>query len=148
MTIPIHSSSAEISPPVNLRELPLSERHIRELVRSFYERARSDPGLRPVFEAAISDWDEHHRIVEDFWSRTLLGTHRYQGHPYPVHTQLPLKPEHFDRWLDLFQQTAREVLPTETASQAIARAEHMAESFKAGMFTFTRSLQPSRGRPA
>ena len=65
----------------------LDEQHIAQLVRSFYGRARADALLRPVFEDAITDWDEHHRIVEDFWSRTLLGTNRYQGHPYGVHTR-------------------------------------------------------------
>ena len=61
---------------MNHQESTLDEQHIAQLVRSFYGRARADALLRPVFEAAIRDWDKHHRIVEDFWSRTLLGTIR------------------------------------------------------------------------
>lgn len=129
-------------------ESQLSEAHIGELVRRFYQRARSDEQLKPIFDGAISDWDEHHRIVEDFWSRTLLETHRYQGRPYPAHARLPLRPEHFDRWLELFRKTAREVLPESAAAVAITRAEHMAESFKAGMFTFPLISGPSLGHPA
>jgi hemoglobin len=119
-----------------MTEQATTEQHIVELVRRFYERAMADDRLRPVFEAAIFDWDLHHRTVADFWSKVLLDTGRYEGHPYQMHAQLPLKPEHFELWLGLFEQTAREVLPEDTAGRAIARAKHMAESFKAGMFSF------------
>lgn len=112
----------------------LTEQHIADLVRRFYERAMADTSLRPIFEASIQDWETHHRIVEDFWSRTLLNTDRYRGTPYSLHARLPLRPEHFDRWLALFRETALEVLPAAAADKAIARTEHMAESFKAGMF--------------
>lgn len=127
---------------------PVDEQQIAVLVRLFYERALKNDLLRPVFEAAISDWKVHHQIVQDFWSKTLLGTDRYHGHPYPVHAQLPLKPEHFDLWLELFRETAREVLPSDAAESAIFRAEHMAESFKAGMFSFPRHEGPKLWKSA
>lgn len=133
---------------MNPTQSPLGEEQIALLVRRFYERARLDAALRPIFENAIADWDEHHRIVEDFWSRTLLDTQRYKGHPYGVHTRLPLRPEHFDRWLELFRETAREVLPEEAAARAIGRAEHMAGSFKVGMFTFDEPVMPPRFKRA
>jgi hemoglobin len=129
-------------------ETSVTEDDITLLVQRFYERALKDKGLREIFEAAISDWESHHRIVEDFWSRTLLGTTRYQGRPYSVHAQLPLRPEHFDRWLHLFRQTANEILPHAAAQRAIARAEHIAESFRAGMFTFEHPIRPKHGKPA
>jgi len=129
-------------------EASLNEQQIAQLVRVFYERARSDADLRSIFENAVTDWDEHHRIIEDFWSRTLLGTNRYRGHPYGVHTRLPLRPEHFDRWLALFRQTAKEILPQSAAERAIERAEHMAESFKVGLFTFDQPVIPTHGKPA
>ena len=119
---------------MTIPETILTEEHIAKLVKLFYQRANADESLQPIFNAAINDWEAHHRIVEDFWSYALLKTDRYHGSPYPLHARLPLRIEHFDRWLDLFRQTANEVLPTEAASQAIARAEHMAESFKVGMF--------------
>ncbi|MDD2767990.1 MAG: group III truncated hemoglobin [Methylococcus sp.] len=125
-----------------------TEQQIAELVRRFYERALKNDSLRPVFEAAITDWDAHHRTVQDFWSRTLLDTARYRGHPYPIHAQLPLKPEHFDTWLELFRETAREVLPADAAERAVGRAEHMAESFKAGMFSFPRHDGPKLWKSA
>lgn len=133
---------------MDIRNPPLNEQHIARLVRDFYRRARIDADLRPIFEAAIDDWDEHHRIVEDFWSRTLLGTHRYRGHPYGVHARLGLRPGHFDRWLELFREAALETLPPDAAQAAVARAEHMAGSFKAGLFTFEHPAIAHRGKPA
>lgn len=126
----------------------VTEDQIAELVRRFYAKARADAELGPVFARSVVDWDEHHRIVEDFWSRTLLGTRRYQGHPYAAHTRLGLKPEHFERWLALFRQTALEVLPAAVAEHAIARTEHMASSFKAGLFSFGDWVEPRHGKPA
>jgi hemoglobin len=125
-----------------------TEQQIAELVRRFYERALNNDSLRPLFEAAVTDRDTHHRVVQDFWSRTLLDTNRYRGHPYPVHAQLPLQPEHFYIWLELFRETAREVLPPDAAAKAISRAEHMAESFKAGMFSFPRYEGPKLWKSA
>ncbi|QXP87752.1 group III truncated hemoglobin [Methylococcus capsulatus] len=125
-----------------------TEEQIAEMVRRFYRQVLADDRLRPIFDAAITDWDTHHRVVQDFWSRTLLDTDRYRGHPYPVHAQLPLQPEHFDIWLELFRKAAREVLPADSAARAIARAEHMAESFKAGMFSFPRYDGPKLWKPA
>lgn len=125
-----------------------TERDIAELVRLFYARARADADLGPIFATTVHNWGEHLRTIEDFWSRILLGTDRYQGHAYAVHAFLPLRPEHFDRWLALFRETAREVLPDAAAERAIGRAEHMAESFQAGMFTLGQPVVPTRGKPA
>ena len=77
------------------------------------------------------------RAICDFWSRILLGTERYAGSPYPVHTRLPVQPEHFERWLALFREAAVEFLPPASAEIAIGKAEMMANSFRAGLFTFT-----------
>lgn len=127
---------------------PPTESQIAELVRRFYEKARADALIGPLFAHAVADWDGHHRVVADFWSRTLLGTQRYKGHPYAVHTRLPLKPEHFDRWLVLFRETAAEALPPDAAEKASDRAELMAGSFKAGLFTLDRPVEPVLGKPA
>jgi hemoglobin len=112
----------------------VTEQTISALVREFYERGRLDPLLGPVFDGAIGDWEDHFLIVADFWSHILLGTTRYQGRPFPAHVRLPVEPAHFDRWLELFGQTARDILPAAAAEQAITRATHMAASFKVGLF--------------
>lgn len=127
-----------MTPMTNDHTAPLNvdEAQIAELVRVFYAQARAHPSLGALFNSAVSDWEQHLGVVHDFWSHVLLRTDRYKGHPYPVHTGLPIKREHFGQWLDLFRPVAERTLPPEAAARAIARAEHMAESFKAGLYPF------------
>jgi len=113
-------------------------------VRAFYGEAQKDLVLGPIFAAVVHDWDVHYRIVANFWSRALLGTDRYSGHPFPLHINLPIEPEHFDRWLTLFAEATEAHLPPDLAEKAMAKARHMAESFKAGIFPF----QDKQGRPS
>ncbi|MGB8279036.1 MAG: group III truncated hemoglobin [Methylovirgula sp.] len=117
---------------------------IMACVRRFYGEAQQDPLLGPVFAASVHDWEIHYRTIADFWSRALLGTERYKGHPFPLHTNLPVEPEHFERWLALFAEAAETCLPPDLAEKAMAKANHMAESFKAGIFPFT----DAQGRPS
>ena len=97
----------------------------------------ADPLLGPVFTSAISDLPAHLEVIKNFWSRSLLGTERYQGHPYPVHTSLRIEPEHFQRWLELFIESVRETLPEPQAGEAVGQASHIAQCFQAGIFPFT-----------
>jgi hemoglobin len=120
------------------------ETAIGECVRAFYAKGVADPLLGPVFTGAIPDLDAHLEIIENFWSKSLLGTDRYQGHPFPVHMNLPIEPEHFQRWLELFVETARETLPQTQAEQAVAKATHMTQCFQGGLFPFT----GADGRPS
>jgi hemoglobin len=121
------------------------EAAINAFVRAFYAKGGADPLLGPVFADSIADLDRHIEIVANFWSRSLLQTDRYEGHPFPVHIHLPIEPAHFKRWLELFVEAAREVLPETQANQAIAKASHMAQCFQSGLFPFTGADgQPSR----
>jgi hemoglobin len=112
----------------------VTEEQIDQLVRKFYERARQEERLGPLFAHVVSDWEGHFKIVQDFWSSILLGTGRYKGSPFPPHARMPIELDHFDRWLTLFRQTAEEVLPPEAAAMAISRAEQMTKSFRMGLF--------------
>lgn len=127
---------------------PPSEEQIDRLVRRFYDKARLDDRLGPLFANAITDWEEHFRIVQDFWSNILLGTGRYKGSPFPPHMQLPIELEHFDRWLELFAATAAEELPAQAAALAVSRAQHMTKSFRMGLFPWVGpDGRPSRHKP-
>lgn len=115
---------------------PLTEAHIKQLVEVFYQQARGDNQLGGLFNTAVADWPHHLQVVQDFWSKVLLGTNRYTRHPYPAHLGLPIKREHFAIWLELFRSAAANTLPEEAATRAIAKAEHIADSFKRGFFPF------------
>ncbi len=124
------------------------EAAIEKCVRLFYAKAHADPLLEPVMTAAIADFERHVATVCAFWSRALLATERYQGKAYPAHVGLPIRPEHFERWLDLFAEAARAELPAAQASVAIDKAEHMAKSFMAGLFPLeTPQIRSGRGGP-
>ena len=110
------------------------EARIVALVRRFYELALADELLGPMFRATIDDFEEHFRIVQDFWSHALLGTDRYKrGTPYSHHTTLVVEEAHFARWMAAFTQAVGETLIFPLDALALKRAAHMTESFKMGM---------------
>ncbi len=108
----------------------LREPMIAALVRTFYERAREDDVIGPVFAAAVEDWDDHIGKITDFWSSVMLRTGRYAGRPMRPHLILPLEGRHFDRWLQLFEATALEICPPDIAQAFIVRARRIADSFE------------------
>lgn len=114
----------------------IDEEMIRTLVHGFYARIREDEEIGPIFNGAIGEgWDAHLAKMCDFWSSVMLMTGRYKGNPMVVHSRLKtVRPEHFERWLALFRQTARTVCPAEIAELFIGRAEIIARSLKLGMF--------------
>ena len=126
--------AAEAFPPAASAEgATVTEESLDHLVRAFYAAAREDPLLGPVVAGAIADWDHHYEVVHNFWSRALIGTTRYSGFPFTAHIPLKLKPEHFERWLELFRATARDALPPDAARLAILKVEHMSICFQAGL---------------
>ena len=57
------------------------------------------------------------------------------GNPMAAHLRLKtVRPEHFQRWLGLFGETARELFAAELAEAFIGRAEAIARSLQLGMF--------------
>lgn len=112
---------------------PVTEESIHRLVHTFYGRVRKDDLIGPIFNGQIEDWDDHLAKLCDFWSSMILRTGRYQGRPMRPHLMLPLEGEHFDRWLDLFEVTAREVFHEDIAMAFIDRARRIADSFEMGV---------------
>ncbi|WP_246849256.1 group III truncated hemoglobin [Rubellimicrobium arenae] len=109
----------------------LDEAMLDRLVRRFYGRVRQDEMLAPIFAEVIGDWEPHLRRMVEFWSSVALMTGRYHGRPMQKHLPLPLDSGHFDRWLALFETTAREVCPPEGAAHVIAAAERVALAMQA-----------------
>jgi hemoglobin len=111
----------------------ITEAMIEQLVRAFYAKVRADPVLGPVFEAKIADWEPHLAQMFAFWSSVALMTGRYHGTPMIKHVRLPIDAGHFDRWLALFEDTAREICPPEAAAHFIDRAHRIAASLELGV---------------
>ncbi|MBX6316125.1 MAG: group III truncated hemoglobin [Isosphaeraceae bacterium] len=104
----------------------ITEDRIRAVVVEFYRRARRDDRLGPVFEAHVHQWDGHLARMTDFWSAALLRTGRYSGRPVERHRAIEgLSPEHFDRWIALFEATVRDLCPSAEAEAFLVRAQRM-----------------------
>ena len=114
-------------------ETGIDEPMIARLVDAFYGKVRADPLLGPVFDARISDWEPHLAQMRLFWSSVALMSGVYHGRPMPKHLPLPVDATHFDRWLELFEATAREVCPPAAADHFIERARRIAESLELGI---------------
>jgi hemoglobin len=111
----------------------ITEAMIEHLVHEFYAKVRADEMLAPVFAARIHDWEPHLAQMCAFWSSVALMTGRYHGTPMAKHLPLPVDAHHFDRWLELFEQTAREVCPPQAVAHFIERAQRIAASLELGI---------------
>jgi hemoglobin len=111
----------------------IDEPLIEHLVHRFYDKARADALLGPVFGSKIGDWDHHLAQMCRFWSSVALMSGSYHGSPMPKHMVLPIDAAHFDRWLALFEETAHEVGPPEAAQHFIVRARRIAQSLELGV---------------
>ena len=90
----------------------MREAQLATLVDRFYAKVRKDEALGPVFAGAIADWPEHLERMSAFWSSVMLTSGRYKGNPMAAHLKLKtVEPKHFERWLELFGETARELCP-------------------------------------
>jgi hemoglobin len=120
----------------------ITEQQLEQLVDRFYAKVREDEVLGPVFNAAVQDWPEHLEKLTAFWSSVMLTTGRYKGNPMVAHLKHKsvIEPAMFDRWLQLWRETASEVLDGADAAAVAAKAERIAESLQLGMFF---KLQPA-----
>jgi hemoglobin len=127
----------------------IDEAGLTRLVHLFYERVQDDPGLGPVFDAAISDWPHHLAKMVDFWSSVMLTTGRYKGNPMMMHLKhkARITPGMFDRWLALWAETTAELLPPEAAAALQEKAARIAESLQLGMY-FRLDPRSAPGRDA
>lgn len=79
------------------------------LLRAFYAGVLDDPLLARIFvDVAHMDLEEHLPAIGDFWEKVLFNTTVYNGRAMEVHRRLhrrePLTAEHFDRWVQLWDQ--------------------------------------------
>lgn len=104
---------------------------IERLIRAFYEKVRRDDVIGYFFNEVVQiDWETHFPIMFDFWESVLFHTMGYRRNAMKIHIDLhlkePLKEEHFQRWLALFDQTVDELFAGETANMAKTRARSIA----------------------
>ncbi|MCB1021857.1 MAG: group III truncated hemoglobin [Bryobacterales bacterium] len=108
---------------------------IGAVVDDFYQEARQDADLGPVFDAHVEDWDSHLATMRRFWASVLLGERSYSGNPFVKHAAVPeLSADHFRKWLTLFSKTlSRHCAPDDAAAwERTARRMGFAMSSRLG----------------
>ena len=117
-------------------QLELNEESIATLVHTFYDGVRADPVLAPVFNAAIGEhWSTHLERMVGFWTTTMLKTQSFQGNVFGKHMALSgITPEHFQRWLAMFEATAARLFAPEVAAEFTLVARRIAASLQYGFF--------------
>lgn len=116
--------------------LELNRESISTLVHTFYDDVRADPVLAPVFDNAIgTHWAPHLVRMVDFWCTVMLGTQQFQGNVFGKHMALcGIEPEHFRRWLTLFEATAARLFAAPVADEFAIVARRIAGSLQFGFF--------------
>ncbi len=125
----------------------IDEPMIELLVRTFYDRARRDPLLGPVFERHVHDWEVHIKQLCAFWSSVVLTSGRYHGQPMVAHLPLPVDTPEFNRWLEIFAETAESMCPPAAAALFIERAHRIADSLEMGIATQKGEIRRKQPRP-
>jgi hemoglobin len=118
-----------------------TRKDIQALMVDFYDLAFADDMIGYIFtDVAKMDLDEHLPVIVDFWESMILGTGSYQArgrNPMLIHHQLaektPLLPEHFERWLELFESSVNKLFIGERAELIKHRASSIAERMVANI---------------
>jgi len=120
---------------VTLTTLPdlRTEGDIKTLVDTAFSKANDDELLAPLCHAvARVHWPRHLTSLYDYWSNALLGTTRYQeGQLVPLHSALPMKGPHFQRWTEMLQRTVEEKFAGSKAEEAIHKVATLASNSRA-----------------
>lgn len=105
----------------------ITEKQITDVLLLFYEKVRIDPVIGPVFWV-VADWDEHILRLSEFWSSLMLTSGRYKGNPMSMHLLHAdqIKPEMFNRWLELWRITTSELLAPAIAGEMQTKALRIA----------------------
>jgi len=104
---------------------------IEGLIDSFYDKVRKDDTIGFIFNDIIGDdWSHHLPVMYQFWDMVLFSTAGYAGNPTKKHLEvdkrIPLEKVHFERWLQLWNETVDRLYTGEMAEMAKNKAMLMA----------------------
>lgn len=108
----------------------ITENQISYLVENFYIRIADDERLGPIFFSRNNgDWGNHLAKMKLFWSSVLLKTGKYKGQPVVKHNAIEeLKSQDFERWLIMFEKTAKEAFAEDAVPLVMETARRIANS--------------------
>ncbi|WP_136685392.1 group III truncated hemoglobin [Falsirhodobacter xinxiangensis] len=113
---------------------PVTSDQIDIVVADFYARVRSDAVLGPIFAAHVTDWTAHEGRIAAFWRNAILYDRGYEGSPMMAHRRAgDVRPDHFPRWLALFETALHARLPVEVAAAWSALAHRIGAGLRMGV---------------
>ncbi len=103
---------------------------VERLVNAFYDQAKQDPVLGPVFDTVIGeDWSRHLPVMYAFWDSVVFGLGGYKGQAVAKHIdidrRMPLNEAHFERWINLWYATVDSMYAGPNAELAKSKANMM-----------------------
>lgn len=113
-----------------------SRADIELLINSFYDKVKADVKIGFIFHDIIgADWSHHLPIMYQFWDMVLFTTPGYAGNPTRKHVDIDAKikltNEHFERWVELWDETIDQLFAGEKAEETKQRAQLMADLISA-----------------
>ena len=116
-----------------MTESSLDRARIAALVERFYDKVRADAMLGAVFNPVVHDWDEHKRLLTSFWCSVVLREGSYRGNPMAKHMPHAIGAAHFEHWLELWGETARELLDADAATAMVDYATRIGDGLRLGL---------------
>jgi hemoglobin len=104
---------------------------IELLMQEFYKKVMQDEMIGFIFtDVAQLDLKHHLPIITDFWENVLFNTGIYTRNAMTPHfklnAQVNFQPQHFERWLFIFNETVKENFSGKLADLACTRAKSIA----------------------
>ncbi len=104
---------------------------IELLVNTFYGKVEGDTLIGHIFnQIARVNWEHHLPKMYDFWETILFGKRSFKGNPMDAHFKLnelyTLKQEHFNRWIEIFEDSVDSLFEGDVASSAKFKARSIA----------------------
>jgi len=114
----------------------ITKENINEMVITFYTKILKEDGeVAKVFRDKLGEdinseeWQEHIKILTNFWAMIALQDPEYQGNPMRAHFDLPLSREKFGSWLVMFFEVIDAMYERDLGMIFKSRAENIASNF-------------------
>jgi hemoglobin len=86
--------------------------------------------------------------MKAFWSSVLLASRTYKGNPMMAHLKLPrLTETHFERWLELWGETAAALCSRNLAEVFVQKAELIGARLLGAISRYHDSCAPAEQSP-
>lgn len=104
---------------------------IEFLVNDFYSKIIKDEEIGFFFtKIAKIDLSKHLPKMYNFWESILIGNPVYEGNPmrvhFPINQVAALEEQHFQRWLQLWEESIKTHFIGDNAEIALQRAQNIA----------------------